>query len=438
MAQNKAAPAGFSYRKSAGGIDEYCLLKNGLTLLLMEDHTMPVVNVMVTYCVGSRNEALGYTGATHILEHLMFKGSKHFNTKNGKAVWHLLEARGAKVNATTWNDRTNYYALLPREYIDDALAIEADRMRTAFIREKDRISEMTVVRNEFERGENNPLDVLSKNIWATAYQAHPYHHDTIGWRADIENVPIKRLKQFYDTFYWPNNATVSIIGDFDRKNVFEKVRQHFGIHPPSPQTIPEMYTTEPKQEGMRRVIVSRRGQTKAIGVAHKSPEGLHPDTYPLIVLATILGAGKSSRLHRALVDRGYVTELFPWAIPFKDNGLFIMYAFMTPGTDHTLVENIILENYRDIKKKGIPQRELEKAKAIIMAETAFERDGAYAMAGALNEAIAIGDWTFYAHFSKQIQAVTGDDVLRVARQYLVDDQSTVGYFAPRTHKAETA
>lgn len=430
----KRSLPGYEYIKSSGGIDEYRLKKNGLAVLLMEEHSVPVVNVMVTYHVGSRNEALGYTGATHLLEHLLFKGSKKFNKKNKNDITTVLETHGARVNATTWNDRTNYYELLSRDYLDEALAFEADRMRHAFLREGDRASEMTVVRNEFERGENSAFEALDKQIWTIAYQAHPYHHSTIGWRSDIEHVSTKRLKEFYDTFYWPNNATVSVLGDFDRVTALQKIAHYFGVHPRSPHEIPGMHTTEPKQEGERRVTLSRIGQSRIIGVAHKSPEGLHPDTYPLTVLGIILAGGKASRLYRALVDKGAATEVLPWTTPLHDNGLFITYAFLTPGTAHASVEKNIVSVYEGIKKKGVTGAELSRAKAVVAAETAFGRDGVYAIAGALNEAIAIGDWTFYTNFSKNIEAVTREDVQRVAQMYLVSDQSTVGYCIPKEIK----
>ncbi len=169
---------------------------------------------MVTYRVGSRNEVTGTTGATHILEHLMFKGTEKFNKQNGGHIDSQLGNIGARLNATTWMDRTNYYESIPSDYLELAINIESDRMRNLRLRKEDKESEMTVVRNEFERGENSPFSALNTEVWATAFQAHPYHHNTIGWRSDIENVPMEKLRAFYDTFYWPNNATVTVIGDF--------------------------------------------------------------------------------------------------------------------------------------------------------------------------------------------------------------------------------
>ena len=208
-----ASVAGFTFIKSLGGIDEYRLDANGLAVLIMPDHSAPVVTFQVTYRVGSRNEVTGTTGATHLLEHMMFKGSEHFNDAQGNSIKQYLEHVGGQFNATTSFDRTNYFATLGRDDLDGYVAIEADRMRNLWLRESDRQAEMTVVRNEYERGKNDPNTVLMEEVSAAAYVALPYHHPTIGYKSDIEHVPIEKLRQFYDTFYWPNNATVSVVGD---------------------------------------------------------------------------------------------------------------------------------------------------------------------------------------------------------------------------------
>jgi len=429
--KNKKKEPGFKFIKASGGIEEYRLTSNKLRVLTLEEHSAPVTTFMVTYHVGSRNEAIGHTGATHLLEHLMFKGSKKYNKENNTAIWTELQNIGAQINATTWNDRTNYFEVVPSEHLERAIAIEADRMRNAFLKDEDRQPEMTVVRNEFERGENSPFDVLDKNIWATAYQAHPYHHSTIGWRSDIENVSTKRLQEFYNVYYWPNNATVTVIGDFEKKRTLALIKKYFGAHGRSQHAIPEMYTEEPAQEGPRRIMVKRAGQTGIVGVGHKTPEGLNQDIYALQVLGKILTEGKISRLYKRIVDPGLATSLFMYDFPFKDCGMFISYVFLTPETDHNAVEEIILGEYRQIIKEGIKQKELDRAKAQIKANIAFSRDGSYAVASALNEAIAIGDWTFYSTFMDHIIKVSRKDVQRVAEKYLIEDQSTTGWFIPQ-------
>ena len=421
----------FNQIKESGGITEYQHKKNGLTVLFLENHNAPVITFMVTYRVGSRNEAIGHTGSTHLLEHLMFKGSEQFNKEKGTAIWNVLQDVGAMINATTWFDRTNYFELLPKEHLPQAVKIEADRMRSAFIRDDDRKSEMTVVRNEFERGENDPWEALDKNIWATAYQAHPYHHSTIGWRSDIENVPTERLKEFYDTFYWPNNATVTVIGDFDKAKTLVLLDQKFGSISRSPHTIPEMYTTEPIQEGPRRIIVKRAGEMPIIGIAHKTPEGTNKDIYALQILGRILGYGKTSRFYKRFIDTGLAADVNVWSYPLHDNGLFITYLFLAGDDSCEDVEKEILDEYAKIISDGVDVEELQRAKSQINAQTAFTRDGTYSVASNLNEAIALGDWTYYTTFLKKVENVSIDDIRRVANTYLKEDQSTTGFFIPK-------
>ena len=421
----------FNQIKESGGITEYQHKKNGLTVLFLENHNAPVITFMVTYRVGSRNEAIGHTGSTHLLEHLMFKGSEQFNKEKGTAIWNVLQDVGAMINATTWFDRTNYFELLPKEHLPQAVKIEADRMRSAFIRDDDRKSEMTVVRNEFERGENDPWEALDKNIWATAYQAHPYHHSTIGWRSDIENVPTERLKEFYDTFYWPNNATVTVIGDFDKAKTLVLLDQKFGSISRSPHTIPEMYTTEPIQEGPRRIIVKRAGEMPIIGIAHKIPEGTNKDIYALQILGRILGYGKTSRFYKRFIDTGLAADVNVWSYPLHDNGLFITYLFIAGDDSCEDVEKEILDEYAKIISDGVDVEELQRAKSQINAQTAFTRDGTYSVASNLNEAIALGDWTYYTTFLKKVENVSIDDIRRVANTYLKEDQSTTGFFIPK-------
>ena len=424
-------PESFKHIKSSGGIEEYQLKSNGLKVLMLQDSSTPVATFMVTYHVGSRNEAIGYTGSTHLLEHLMFKGSRNYNKEKGTAIWDELQNIGAQINATTWNDRTNYFEVVPSQYLEKAISIEADRMRYSFLRDEDRQPEMTVVRNEYERGENSPFDVLDKNIWATAYQAHPYHHSTIGWRSDIENVSTERLKDFHNIYYWPNNATATVIGDFNVDSTLSLIEKYFGEHSKSEHEIPKVYTEEPQQEGPRRIVVKRTGQAGITAVAHKTPHGLHNDIHAIHLLGKILCDGKSSRLYQKIVDQGLATSLFMYDFPFKDNGLFITYAFLTPEVSNQKVEEIILDEYNDIINNGVDQEELNRAIAKTRATVAFSRDGSYAVASALNEAIAIGDWEFYTNFLDNIEAVSTNNIQLAAKQYLVEDQSTVGWFIPK-------
>jgi len=420
----------FKKIKKSNEIIEYRHKNNDLSVLLLENHNASVITFMITYHVGSRNEAIGYTGSTHLLEHLMFKGSKKFNKEKNNAIWDVLQNVGAVLNATTWFDRTNYFELIPSEHVEKAVAIEADRMRNAFIKNSDKQSEMTVVRNEFERGENDSWESLDKNIWATAYQAHPYHHSTIGWKTDIENVSIDKLKDFYDTYYWPNNATITVIGGFKSEKMLKIIDKHFGEIKKSPYTIPKMYTSEPKQEGPRRLQLKRAGELSIIGIAHKTPKGLDNDTYGLYIMDRILSYGKLSRFYKKFIDTGKAADISVSYYPLLDNGLFTTYLFASKNEDLNKLEIEVLEEYELLKSNGISKQELNRVKMQILSQTTFTRDGSYPIASNLNEAIAIGDWTFYTTFLENINKVKKEDIQKLAKKYLVEGQSTTGIFIP--------
>ncbi len=425
-----ATVAGFTFVKELDGIEEYRLDSNGLTVLLAPDHSAPVATFQVTYQVGSRNEVTGTTGATHLLEHLMFKGSENFNDPKGNSVKQYLERVGGQFNASTSVDRTNYFATVGRANLDGYIAIEADRMRRLWLREADRQAEMTVVRNEFERGQNDPDNVLMEEVTAAAYVALPYHHPTIGWRSDIEHVPIGKLREFYDTFYWPNNATVTVVGDIDRAAVLGMIKKHYGVYPHSPKAIPAIYTEEPAQSGPRRVVVKRPGELGTVIIAHKVPDGRAADQPALDMLDAILSSGKNGRLYRALVDQGLALSASAGTDLHHDLSLHTVYATLAPGTTHEQVEQALLAEIDRVKSDGVTAEEVERVKRQYVAADAYKRDGTAAVASELNEWIAIGDWTLYVTFSQRVQQVTAADVQRVAKQYLTEDQSTTGWFVP--------
>jgi zinc protease len=430
-----AAP-GFSFVKSLDGIDEYHLDSNGLTVLLVSDHSAPVVTFQVTYRVGSRNEVTGTTGATHILEHLMFKGSENFNDPKGNSIKQFLERVGGQFNANTAVDRTTYFATVGRESLEGYIAIEADRMRHLWLREADRQAEMTVVRNEYERGKNDPESVLVEEVTAAAYEALPYHHPTIGWKSDIEHVPIAKLHEFYDTFYWPNNATVTVVGDIDPAAALGLIKKYYGVYTPSPQPIPGIYTEEPEQSGQRRVLVKRPGELGTVLIAHKVPNGRDADQPALEMLDAILSSGKNARLYRALVDKGLALNAGAGTDLRRDLSLHTVYAALAPDSTHEQVEEALLAEIAKIKTDGVTPAEITRVKQQFVAADAYKRDGTAGVASELNEWIAVGDWTLYVTFPQKVQQVTPADVQRVAKQYLNEDQSTTGWFVPVHPAAE--
>jgi zinc protease len=449
-AVEREIPRGVSFVAEGDGIREY-RLANGLKVLLVENRVAPVVTVCVLYRVGSRNEAVGHTGATHLLEHMMFKGTPTFNKGLGTQIAATLQKIGADFNATTWYDRTNYFETVPSDQLALAVRLEADRMRNSFIADADRQSEMSVVRNELERGQNEPAMVLDEAIYATAFREHPYHHPTIGWRADVENVPTARLKEFYDTFYHPNNATAIIVGDFDAVEALALVSEHFGAHPPTPAPVPEVYTDEPPQEGERRLVIRRAGELALVQIAWRVPAVLghtgvlsehelaeraaappgENDIFPLILLSAALSNGVTSRLYQALVEAELAVSVQTNCDQFRDPGLFHVYATVRPGVEPGEVERVILDEIARVGAKGLTDEEIEKARRQITAQVAFDRDGTHNVATQISEAEAVADWRFYTSYAANIARVTGADVRRVALRYFTEDTRTVGHFIPR-------
>jgi zinc protease len=432
------------------GVREFALA-NGMKLLLVENRVAPVATLLVLYRVGSRNEAVGHTGATHLLEHMLFKGTPTFNKERRTQVAATLQKVGADFNATTWYDRTNYFETVPSDALELAVRLEADRMRNSFIADEDRRSEMTVVRNELERGQNEPMMVLDEAVYATAFREHPYHHPTIGWRADVENVPTARLKEFYDTFYHPNNATVIVVGDFEETRALELIQTYFGAVPASPSPIPEVYTDEPRQQGERRLVVRRAGELPLVQVSFRSPAALghegvlsnaelarraaEPpeanDIFPLAVLSALLANGVTSRLYQSLVEPGLAVSVDARVDQFRDPGLFSIYATAAPGVEAAKVEEVIHAELRRASEE-LSDEEVRKAKRQIAAQVAYERDGTHNVAVQMSEAEAVADWRFYNSYARNVERVTTEDVRRAAALYFKEAARTVGHFIPKS------
>jgi zinc protease len=417
---------------TATGIEEYKLKSNGLQVLLAERHQTPVVTVMVVYHVGSRNEAVGYTGSTHFLEHMMFRGTKRHDPRKGTGIDDVLKPIGGINNATTYYDRTSYYEVVPAQYMSTCLDLEADRMRGALLRESDQKAEMTVVRNELERDEDDPSRLMEVNTFAHAFMAHPYHHPVIGWRSDVENVPISRLRKFYDEFYYPNNATLVVIGDFHKADALRQIAKYFGAVPASPHPFPNVYTSEPQQQGERRFTVKRGADLPKIAIAYHIPKSASPDSYALEVAASVLGDEKrqSSRLYKRLVDNGMASDCYAYNYSLRDPSLFMVQATATPGTASEKIERAFDEQLHELAAKPVSDAELDKAKKYVWKRMKLDAADPTGVSSQLAEAIAAVDWRWWVNFEKNIKAVTAADVQRVASQYFTKDNSTVGYYYP--------
>lgn len=384
-----------------------------------------MVAVCITFHVGSRNEAAGHTGATHILEHLLFKDSKKFNKKNGNAITDYLEWFGAYINATTWLDRTNYFELLPKENLKEALELEADRLRGSLFTDADLASEMTVVRNEFERSRNNPFELIDEAVTAAAYTTHPYRIPTIGIKEDIENATAKKLREFYDTFYWPNNATLTILGDISESEVVRLVEKYFGPLPTSPHPIPTMEVVEPPQTEQRFVELKKEMGVSVVELAYKIPPARHEDFPLVMLLSVILAGGFSSRLQKKLVDTGLVADISAVAYPLHDPGIFTIQAHLSGATAPQKVLTTIRKELTSLGK-NITASELAYAKKRITAMFSRERDGVFNEIRAISEAVAAGDWTLGYKLEAAVAKATPQELMRVAKTYLTPRTETCG------------
>jgi zinc protease len=431
-------------------------LDNGLKVVFVPQGAAPVATLLVVYRIGARNEAVGCTGSSHLLEHMLFKGTRENNRRKGRAFADMMNEIGANKNATTWIDRTNYFETVPTGYLEFAIELEADRMRGALIDDADRRSEMTVVRNELERNDNNPMRVLNSAVVATAFREHPYHHPTIGWRADVESVATERLRELYDTYYHPDNATAFVVGDFDENRTRAAIERAFGALPRAPRPVPEVYTDEPPQAGERTITIKRPGDTALVAFAFHAPaafgqthvlsnadlgrraasgEGADAnDDYALEVLSRILGQGRTSRLSRALVDTGLALSASAWNWGSRDPGLFQAFVNVTPGVSALEVRDALDRAFQEVAREVPSAAEVERAQNQIVVQRAFARDGTLALAQRLGELEAVGSWRLDEDYVERIRAVTPERVREVARTYLHEDNRTVGLLLPATPK----
>src|SRR5947199_148275 len=347
---------------SVEGITEYRFESNGLRILLFPDLSKPTITVNVIYLVGSRHEDYGETGMAHLLEHLLFKGSK-----NHPNVPKELQDHGSRPNGTTWFDRTNYFETFQASdaNLEWALDLEADRMVNSFVAKKDLDSEMTVVRNEFERGENSPMEVLEERVMSTAFLWHNYGKSTIGARSDIENVPIERLQAFYRNYYQPDNAILLVAGKFDEARTLGLITKYFGPIPKPQRVLQPNYTVEPTQDGERSVTLRRVGEVQGVVVAYHLPPGSHPDFAALDVAAEILGDSPSGRLYKALVETKKATNVAGYSYQLKEPGVALFSTSVRKESSLEDARATLLRTIDDVASKPFTSEEVERERASI-------------------------------------------------------------------------
>jgi len=417
---------------SEAGVQERAsetILPNGLKVILLEDHKAPLVTFQVWYRVGSRNEEWGRTGLSHMLEHMMFKGTQ----KVGPGEFsRIVQENGGNDNAFTSRDYTAYFENLSSDRVQISVDLESDRMRNLLLREEDfRTERMVVMEERRLRTDDHPQAFLQEQLEATAFQLQPYHWPIIGWMEDIGRFTVEDLKAYYRTYYRAANAFLVVVGDFKKEELLPRIEKSFGPYPKEAAPNQER-DIDPKQTGERRVFVKKEAQLPSIVMGYHVPNLRHQDSYALEVLAAVLSAGKSSRFYETLV-RGKQLVLSADAdhsLLSRDPGLFYLSADLLPGKEVSEVERALDLEVERLQKERVGQHELEKAKNQIEASFVFSQDSLFYQAMFLAQfEISLG-WKGIDDYIPSIRKVSPEDIQRVAKEYLIPDNRTVGVLIP--------
>jgi zinc protease len=408
------------------GITEY-RLDNGVKVLLFPDSAAAKVTVNMTVFVGSRHEGYGETGMAHLLEHMVFKG-----TPTHPDVPKALRDHGAQFNGTTWVDRTNYFETMDGtdRNLEFAIRLEADRLVNSHVKREDLLSEMTVVRNEFEQGENDPGSILSQRMLATAFEWHNYGKSTIGNRSDIERVPIENLQAFYKKFYQPDNVMVIVAGKFDERKALAYIGRHFGSLKKPERRLENTYTEEPPQDGERNVVLRRVGKVGVVGAVYHIPAGAHPDFAAVEVLEQVLVSEPSGRLYQALVASGKATSVAGSAYGLHDPGWIEFNVTADPSKPLEPLRDALTETVEQLPKTKFTEAEVTRGRRKILRSHERLMTDSNNIGRVLSESAAMGDWRMFFLHRDRVAKVTADDVARVAEKYLTRSNRTVGLFIP--------
>ena len=409
-------------------INEY-LLDNGLKVLILEDHKAPTATFQIWYRVGSRDEKSGKTGLSHLLEHMMFKGTKEHGPKTFSQT---IQRAGGTDNAFTSRDYTGYFELLASDRISLPIDLEADRMRNLILTKETVLSERDVVTEERRlRTEDDPQSFVFEEVMAAAFKNHPYRWPVIGWMSDLRTLNPDDLIEHYRMYYAPNNAVIIVVGDVDQKQIMEQIRASFGSIPAGP-SIPATASGEDEQKGERRVYVKKEAELPYIMTAYKVPNISHEDGFALDVLGSILSDGKASRLYHALVYDQQIA-LSAWASYeglYRDPFVFLTGATAAQGKKIEDVERALLEEIGKLKTTPPSEQEVQRAKNQVEASFVMQQDSIYMQARTIGTfEMAVG-WKFIDTYLDGIRKVTAEDVRRVAQKYLVDEQKTTGILIP--------
>ncbi len=427
------APKGFTEGPSVEGVAEY-RLPNGLKVLFINDPSKQTTTVNLTVFVGSRHENYGEKGMAHLFEHLCFKETKKF-----KDVKRLLTDLGGAANGTTWFDRTNYFESFPAtdSNLKKALEIEAERLVNTIVTKEKLAPEMTVVRNEFEMGENSPTSVLGDRVMASAFLWHNYRATTIGAKSDIELVPQERITSFYKNYYQPDNAMLVIAGKFDETKAAQMVLDTLGKIPKPARSVAPTYTIEPTQDGERTVTIRRVGGTPVLMAAYHVPAGTDPDYAAVNVMESLLSSAPAGRLYKDLVETKKAAKVSCEGYRLKEPGAFICTAELRASDKPDEVRNLLLSSLEGIAKKPFDAKEIDRAKTVIGKEYDLLLNDSESIGIALSEFAAMGDWRMLFLHRDRVAAVTAADIARVGEKYFKPSNRTVGEYVP-TEKPDRA
>ena len=413
-------------------------LDNGLQILLKESHLAPVASFWIFYRVGSRNEVPGGTGISHWVEHMLFKGTERY--PQGSFDKAVARAGGA-FNGMTWQDWTTYFETFPAERIELALDVESDRMANAIFDEEETESERTVIISEREGSENSYRWLLNTEMQAAAFQTHPYRHPVIGWKQDLLTMRRDDLYEHYRTFYTPSNAVAVVVGDFDSTQMADRIEQYFGGLEAGP-ALPEMRLEEPEQRAERRIVLRGTDQTSYFGLAFHAPDARHPDFFALTVLDSILSGAKgmglfggsssnrSNRLYRALVDKELAVGVTSAFMPTIDPYVFGFSATLAQDITHQEIEDAIWAEIERVQEEPVAAEELEKAIKQTKAQFAYSSESVTNQAYWLGFSEMIADSEWFDGWLANLEAVTAEDIQRVAQCWFGRSKQTVGWYMP--------
>ncbi|MCE2929597.1 MAG: insulinase family protein, partial [Candidatus Caenarcaniphilales bacterium] len=411
---------GTKFIKSFAGIDEY-KLANGLRVILKPNTNVPMISFQVWYKVGSRNESLGLTGLAHYLEHIMFKGTKQF----GKGeIAQSITLKGGIFNAFTSDDYTAYFENFSPENLELAIKIESDRMQNSRLDFEEVELERSVIVSELEGNRNQPQNNLYEIMRSAAFNVHTYRNPVIGWKEDLNNINANNMRDFYQTYYYPDNARVVLVGNFDHELALTLIEKYFGQYKPRNKEFPVL-TPEPEQKALKQVTIYNGGNSKLLGIAYHIPEFKNKDSVALHILADILFGGMTSRLYPKLVDSGLCNDISGAAESNIDASMFRILINLNPETDPKEVEQIIDREF-ELVKNNINIEELNLSKAREESSFVYQADGVYDEGLQLGFFdIVAGDWTRYVTWLDDVKACSIDDVQRVAKQYFKPDNKTL-------------